>query len=90
MRRRRWSISQGQGDFLPLVIGSVMLFVSLPAFVMMLVDSDPHWGVLGLPVLAVLGGGVVLGIGFLVLGVQLCSEPGSLTYRISHGRIFSR
>jgi hypothetical protein len=90
MIKRRWRIAQGQGDFLPLVIGSVMLFVSLPAFVLMLVATDRDWGVIGLPVLVILGVGVVLGAGFLVLGIQLCSQPGSLTYRLAHGRIFWR
>ena len=87
---RRWRIAQGPGDFLPLVIGSVMLFVSLPAFVLLLIDNDRDWGVIGLPVLVILGVGVVLGVGFLILGIQLCSQPGSLTYRIAHGRFFWR
>jgi hypothetical protein len=90
MKKRRWSISQGQGDFVPLVIGSVMLFVSLPAFVLLLFDHEQNWGVLGVPLLVILGCGAVLGIGFVILGIQLCSEPGSLIYRIAHGRIFSR
>lgn len=90
MKRRSWSISQGQGDFLPLVIGSVLLFVSVPAFVLLLVYPDRNWGLIGPPLLFILGGGIILGLGFLVLGIQLCSEPGSLTYRIAHGRLFSR
>lgn len=90
MKPRRWSIASGPGDFLPLVIGGVMLFVSVPAFVVLLVAADRNWGVLGAPVLVILGTGIVLGLGFLVLGIQLCSEPGSVVYRIAHGRIFSR
>lgn len=90
MKRPKFSIAAGPGDFMPLLIGSVIMFVSLPAFVLMLVDSDQNFGVLGAPITTILGIGVIVGFGFLVLGVQLCSEPGSLAYRISHGRIFSR
>ena len=90
MKRWRWSISQGQGDFMPLIIGAMMLLVSLPAFVLLLVDPDQNWGLIGLPVLLILGVGVLLGSGFLILGIRLCSQPGSMTYRLAHGRIFSR
>ena len=90
MKRPIFPIATGPGDFLPLVIGTAILFVSLPAFVLMLIDSGEDFGVLGIPVTTILGIGVILGLGFLVLGIQLCSEPGSLAYRISHGRIFSR
>ena len=90
MKRRRWSIADGQGDFVPLVIGSVMLFVSGPAFVLLLTGPEQNWGLLGPPLLVILGAGIVFGLCFLVIGIQVCSEPGSLTYRIAHGRIFSR
>ena len=90
MKRPKLAIASGPGDFLPLVIGSVVLFVSLPGFALMLIDADQNFGVLGAPVTAILGIGVILGLAFVVLGIQLNSEPGSLVYRISHGRIFSR
>ncbi|MGE0259317.1 MAG: hypothetical protein AB7H71_16660 [Alphaproteobacteria bacterium] len=73
---------------MPLVIGVVFLFISVPGFVLLLLESGENFGGLDLPVLAILGAGVVLGLAFVVNGVQLCSEPGSLLYRVSHGRIF--
>lgn len=82
------SIGSGPGDFMPLVIGVVFLFISVPGFVLLLLQSGEDFGGLDLPVLAILGAGVVLGLAFVVNGVQLCSEPGSLLYRVSHGRIF--
>ncbi len=90
MKWPKWSISAGQGDFLPLVIGFVMLFISLPGFTLLLLAPDRDYGAVGVPLLLFLGIGVVLGMSFLVLGIRLCSSPGSLTYKISHGRIFSR
>ena len=88
MKRPRFSIGSGPGDFMPLVIGVVFLLISLPAFLLLLVETGEDFGGLDLPVLAILGAGVILGLAFLVNGLQLCSEPGSLLYRLSHGRIF--
>jgi hypothetical protein len=79
-----------RGNFLPIVIGSVLLFLSFPAFIMLLVDPDREALVLVAPLLVLFGAGSVLGFGFLWFGVRLCSYPGSRTYRITHGRIFSR
>lgn len=79
-----------QGDFLPIVIGCSLLFLSLPGFIMLLVDADRGSFGIALPLLVLFGVGNVLGLGFLLFGIRLCSYPGSLTYRITHGRIFSR
>jgi hypothetical protein len=84
----KFSIGSGPGDFMPLVIGAVFLLISVPGFVLLLLQSGEDFGGLDLPVLAILGGGVILGLAFVVNGLQLCSEPGSLLYRLSHGRIF--
>jgi len=84
----RFSIGSGPGDFMPLVIGAVFLFISVPGFVLLLIETGEDFGGLDLPVLAILGAGVILGLVFLINGMQLCSEPGSLLYRLSHGRIF--
>jgi len=73
---------------MPLIIGAVFLFISVPGFVLLLLDRGEDFGGLDIPVLAILGVGVILGLAFLVNGLQLCSEPGSLLYRLSHGRIF--
>jgi len=75
---------------MPLIIGTVFLFISVPGFVLLLVEYGEDFGGLDRPVLAILGAGVILGLAFLVNGLQLCSEPGSLLYRLSHGRIFFR
>lgn len=92
-RNRRRSIlrvAAGPGDFLPLVIAVTLLFVSVPGFLVLLLTSERLWGVIETPLLIILGGGIVIGFCFLVLGVRLCSEPGSLAYRLAHGRIFFR
>lgn len=78
------------GDFLPIVIGSVLIFLSLPPFIMLLVGLDQGASVLAAPLLVLFGAGCALGFGFLWFGIRLCSYPGSLPYRITHGRIFSR
>ena len=88
MKKPRFSIGSGPGDFMPLVIGAVFLFISVPGFVLLMVETGEDFGGLDLPVLVILGAGVILGLAFLVNGLQLCSEPGSLLYRLSHGRIF--
>ena len=73
---------------MPLIIGGVFLFISAPGFVLLLIESGEDFGGLDVPVLAILGVGVILGLAFLVYGLQLCTEPGSLLYRLAHGRIF--
>lgn len=79
-----------QGDFIPIVIGCIMLFLSLPGFIMLLIDAELKSSMLVASLLVLFGFGNVLGLGILLLGIRLCSYPGSLTYRITHGRIFSR
>ena len=88
MKISKFSIGSGPGDFMPLVIGAVFLFISVPGFVLLLAETGEDFGGLDLPVLAILGAGVILGLTFVVNGLQLCCEPGSLLYRLSHGRIF--
>lgn len=78
------------GDFLPALIGCVFMFISLPGFVMLLVNADRGSGVIAAPLLVVLGAGILLGAGFIVLGIRICACPGSLAYRLTHGRIFMR
>ena len=91
MKWPRWSIMSGErNDFLPIVIGVILLFMSLPAFVTVLWMPDRNSGAIGTPLLVVLGAAIILGLGFLVLGIRVCSDPGSLPYRITHGRFFSR
>ena len=90
MKWLKWSISEGRGDFLPIVIGCVFVLTSLPAFVMLLWKPDRNSGVIGTPLLVMLGAGIILGVIFIVMGIRLCAFPGSLVYRIAHGRIFSR
>ena len=90
MKGLKWSISEGRGDFLPIVMGCVIVFVSLPAFVMLLWMPDRNSGALGIPLLVMLGAGIILGLIFIVAGIRLCAFPGSLVYRIAHGRFFPR
>jgi len=88
MRRSQWRFATGPGDFVPIFVGSVLLFVSLPGFVLLLVAPESNWGVIGVPLLVVLGAGVLLGCAFIVWGIRLCASPGSLAYRLAHGRFF--
>lgn len=91
MKWPRWQITTGDpGDFLPIVIGCVLLFVSLPGFILVLVNPDPSAGMLATALAVFLGIGVALGLAFLVLGIRITAFPGSLAYRITHGRIFFR
>jgi len=91
MKWPKWSIATGEsGDFLPIMIGCIFIFVSLPAFVLLLVNPDRNSGVIGIPLLVCLGIGIIIGTIFLVFGLRICSSPGSLVYRITHGRIFTR
>ena len=79
-----------RGDFLPIIIGCVLLFLSLPALIMLLVGPDQGSGVLAVPLLVLFGIGSTLGAVFLWFGIRLCSPPGSLIYRLTHIRIFPR
>jgi hypothetical protein len=89
MRWPRWSISVGRGDFLPILIGSIMLFISVPSVVLLLINPDRNSGTIVVPLLVVLGAGIIIGASFVVVGIQVCATPGSRAYRISHGRFFS-
>ena len=73
---------------MPLVIGILFLFISVPGFVLLLIETSDDFGGLDMPILAILGAGMIIGLAFLVNGLQLCSEPGSLLYQLSHGRLF--
>jgi hypothetical protein len=90
MKRWKWEITKGPGDFLPLLIGCVMLFLALPPFLILVFGPKQDSGVLGKPVLFIITVGVLIGAGFLTLGVQLLARPGSLVYRLAHGRLFWR
>jgi len=91
MKWPKWSIVTGiPGDFLPTLLGCIFLFISLPGFVMLLVNADRGSAALAWPMLVVLAAGIVLGAGFIVFGIRLCACPGSLPYRLTHPRLFSR
>jgi hypothetical protein len=88
MKRWKWEIAAGPGDFLPVIIGCAMLFLALPPFLILVFGPEQDMGVLGKPVLLITGLGVLIGVGFLILGVQQLAMPGSLAYRLAHGRFF--
>lgn len=91
MKWPRWSIvTTGSQDFLPVMIGVVFLILSVPAFFMVLFNADPGSQGVGTVLLVILGAGIVIGASFVLLGLRICSLPGSRLYRITHGRIFSR
>jgi hypothetical protein len=89
-RGRRWHFAAGRGDFLPIVVGGVMVFVSWPAFFLLLFAPESNPGIFWIPLLVILGAGAVFGAAFVIRGIQMCAPPGSLAYRIAHGRFFSR
>lgn len=90
MKRGKWTIAAGPGDFLPILIGFALLFLCVPPFAILVFGANPNedTGVLGAPVLIIHTLGIIIGLGFVVLGVQLLSTPGSLVYRLAHGRLF--
>jgi hypothetical protein len=90
MRWPKWELAAGPGDFMPMVIGCAMLFLSVPPFVLLLYSPDRDSGPIVPALLVIIGLGMVLGFGFVVLGVRLLSMPGSLLYRLAHGRLFGR
>ena len=91
MKWPKWSIATGDSsDFLPVMIGCIFLFLSLPAFVLLLIMPDRNSGVIEIPLLFALGGGIIIGVIFVVFGLRILSFPGSLLYRITRGRIFTR
>jgi hypothetical protein len=91
MKWPKWSITTGDSsDFLPIMIGCIILFLSLPAFVLLLVMPDRNAGVIRIALLIFMGTGTVIGTIFLVVGLRECSFPGTWVYRITRGRIFTR
>ncbi len=91
MKWSKWSIATGDsGDFLPIMIGCIFLFLSLPPFVLLLVMPDRNSGEIGIPLLIWLGAGIIIGTVFIVFGLRILSFPGSLLYRITRGRIFTK
>jgi hypothetical protein len=88
MKRWKWQIAAGPGDFLPALIGCVMLFLTVPPFLILVFGPEQDTGGLIQPVLFIISVGVLIGVGFVVLGVQLLAMPGSLAYRLAHGRFF--
>ena len=91
MKWPKWSIATGdRGDFLPIMIGGIFLFISLPPFVLLLIMPDRNSGAIGIPLLVWLGAGIIVGTIFIVFGLRILSFPGSLLYRVTHGRIFTR
>jgi hypothetical protein len=91
MKWPKWSIAtSNSGDPMPILFGGIFVVISLPGFLMMLVNSDRNSGVIKTALLVVLGGGIIIGALFILLGLRICSFPGSRLYRITHGRIFSR
>ncbi len=91
MKWPKWSIARpDSGDPMPILFGVIFLFISLPGFLMVLFNSGRESGTMQVPLLLVLGGGIIIGAFFVIFGLRICSYPGSRLYRITHGRIFSR
>src|SRR5438034_11814945 len=53
MKWPKWSIATGDtGDFLPIMIGGIFLFLSVPAFVLLWVMPSRNSGAIGIQLLA--------------------------------------
>lgn len=90
---KRWLpsiLTPRRGDFMPTMIGGAMLVLGLPAFLMVLLDPDRGSGNLATGMMLLMGVLCVAGAALLVAGIGACSHPGSLIYRLSHGRILPR
>jgi len=90
MKLPKWQIAAGPGDFLPMVVGCAILFLTIPPFLMLWISPDVNSGAIGVPLMIILGAGIAFGFCFVVLGVQLLARPGSMAYRLAHGRFFGR
>ena len=91
MKWPKWSIASNEPhDFLPIMIGCIFLLVSLPAFVLLLAKPDQNSGALAIGLLIWFAVGIIAGVVFVIFGLRIYSSPGSLVYRITHGRFLSR
>jgi hypothetical protein len=88
MKWAQWDFARGRGDFLPILVGCVLLLISVPTLILLIVYPDPGSGAITRLAIYLFSAGTLLGLSFLVLGIRLCSFPGSLAYRITHGRLF--
>lgn len=86
--RARWvewrqSMLGQQGDWLPIVIGVMLILISGPPFVAVAIYPDPNSGALVLPLLILFATGLALGVAFALVGIWLCARPG---FRALFGR----
>ena len=88
MKWPNWRLSYRRGDWLPIFIGGLLLVFSIPAVLMLIFRPERGSTLIRIPLLVFCGATFIAGVGFIVWGIRLCSTPGSLAYRISHGRIF--
>ena len=91
MKWRNWSLKTNDpDDFLPILVGCTLLFIALPGFFVLLLFPDENAGGLAVGILVLLGIGIVFGLGLVIVGLRSYATPGSLAYRLSHGRFFRR
>jgi hypothetical protein len=72
----RYSMLGRKGDWLPIVIGGMMILISGPPFVAVAVYPDPNSGAIALPLLILFAVGLALGSTFMLIGIWLCAKPG--------------
>ena len=78
MKSWKWQIAAGPGDFLPLLIGCVLLFLAVPPFATMLLVPMENPGVIGMP----------LFWGFKATSAPNTFESGQI-YNGENGKIYS-
>ena len=79
----RHSMLGHKGDWLPIVIGVMLILISGPPFVAVAIYPDPNSGALALPLLILFATGLALGLAFALVGIWLCARPG---FRALFGR----
>jgi len=74
MKWPKWSITtSNSGDPMPILFGVIFLFISLPGFLMVMFNSGRESATIQIPLLIVLGGGIIIGMIFVILGLRICS-----------------
>jgi hypothetical protein len=90
MKSRKWNLVTERGDFLPIMVGIILLGYSIPTILLILLRADPGSSALSTPLLILFIAGTLIGLTFIVWGLRVCTTPGSFWYRLVYWRFFGR